>query len=184
MKRLFLSAAIALAAMAPPLHAQFLGVPTITFDPTQAAHVVHEIAQAEKTYTTVYQTTENVISAYNLAYPTGVARIDTQEYPVTLNNTPLTPDSFNNIPIKVVGGATIYMRDVAQVRDGSTTQTTIVRRNGARGALEHIAQIVADRAVVGGVRLRPQRVQTDAHRVEPGIDQLAAADWIVAPARC
>jgi hypothetical protein len=67
MKRLFLSAAIALAAMAPPLHAQFLGVPTITFDPTQAAHVVHEIAQAEKTYTTVYQTTENVISAYNLA---------------------------------------------------------------------------------------------------------------------
>jgi multidrug efflux pump subunit AcrB len=77
----------------------------------------------------------DAISAYNLAYPTGVARIDTQEYPVTLNNTPLTPSSFNNIPLKVVGGATIYMRDVAQVRDGSTTQTTIVRRNGARGAL-------------------------------------------------
>lgn len=77
----------------------------------------------------------DAISAYNLAYPTGVARIDTHEYPVTLNNTPLTPDSFNNIPIKLVGGATIYMRDVAQVRDGSTSQTTIVRRNGSRGAL-------------------------------------------------
>lgn len=77
----------------------------------------------------------DAINAYNLAYPTGVARIDTHEYPVTLNNTPVTPDSFNDIPIKVVNGATIYMRDVAQVRDGSTSQTTIVRRDGVRGAL-------------------------------------------------
>lgn len=77
----------------------------------------------------------DAINAYNLAYPTGVARIDTHEYPVTLNNTPLTPDRFNDIPIKVIGGATVYMRDVAQVRDGSTTQTTVVRRNGSRGAL-------------------------------------------------
>ncbi len=75
------------------------------------------------------------ITAYNLAYPTGVARVDTHEYPVTLNNTPLSAESFNNIPVKVVGGATIYMRDVAQVRDGSTSQSTIVRRNGSRGAL-------------------------------------------------
>ena len=77
----------------------------------------------------------DAISAYNLAAPTGVARIDTHEYPVTLNNTPPTPEQFNDIPIKVVGGATVYMRDVAQVRDGSTSQTTIVRRNGSRGAL-------------------------------------------------
>ncbi len=77
----------------------------------------------------------DAINAYNLAFPTGVARIDTHEYPVTLNNTPLTSDSFNNIPVKVIGGATVYMRDVAQVRDGSTSQTTIVRRNGSRGAL-------------------------------------------------
>lgn len=77
----------------------------------------------------------DAINAYNLAYPTGVARIDTHEYPVTLNNTPLTPESFNDIPVKVVNGATVYMRDVAQVRDGSTSQSTIVRRNGTRGAL-------------------------------------------------
>jgi len=77
----------------------------------------------------------DAISVYNLASPTGVARIDTHEYPVTLNNTPLSPASFNDIPLKVVDGATIYMRDVAQVRDGSQAQTTIVRRNGSRGAL-------------------------------------------------
>ena len=77
----------------------------------------------------------DAISAYNLAYPTGVARVDTHEYPVTLNNTPVAPENFNDIPLKVVGGATIYLRDVAQVRDGSNSQTTIVRRNGSRGAL-------------------------------------------------
>ncbi|HWB11660.1 MAG TPA: efflux RND transporter permease subunit [Pirellulales bacterium] len=77
----------------------------------------------------------DAINAYNLAYPTGVARIDTHEYPVTLNNSPVSPTSFNEIPLKVVGGATVYMRDVAQVRDGSPTQNTVVRRNGVRGAL-------------------------------------------------
>jgi multidrug efflux pump subunit AcrB len=77
----------------------------------------------------------DAIDAYNLAYPTGVARIGAQEYPVTVNNTPLTPESFNEIPIKVIGGATVFMRDVAQVRDGSTTQTTVVRRDGSRGVL-------------------------------------------------
>lgn len=77
----------------------------------------------------------DAVNAYNLAYPTGVARIDTHEYPVTLNNTPIGPEQFNDIPLKVVNGATIYLRDVAQVRDGSNTQTTVVRRNGTRGAL-------------------------------------------------
>ena len=75
------------------------------------------------------------ITANNLAYPTGVARIGEQQYPVSLNNTPLSIDQFNRIPIKQVGGAMIYMEDVAQVRDGFTTQTTVVRRDGTRGAL-------------------------------------------------
>jgi CzcA family heavy metal efflux pump len=77
----------------------------------------------------------DAVNANNLAFPTGVARIGAQEYPVSLNNTPSTAAAFNNIPIKVVNGATIYMKDVAQVRDGFTTQTTMVRRDGERGAL-------------------------------------------------
>ena len=77
----------------------------------------------------------NAINAYNLALPTGVARIDTQQYPVTLNNTPLSAASFNDIPIKYVNGVMVYMRDVAQVRDGFNAQTTVVRRDGNRGAL-------------------------------------------------
>jgi CzcA family heavy metal efflux pump len=77
----------------------------------------------------------DAVNANNLAFPTGVARIGTQEYPVSLNNTPASADAFNDIPIKFVNGATIYMKDVAQVRDGFTTQTTVVRRDGKRGAL-------------------------------------------------
>jgi CzcA family heavy metal efflux pump len=75
------------------------------------------------------------ITANNLAAPTGVARIGSQQYPVSLNNSPLSAEQFNRIPIKRVNGATIYMEDVAQVRDGFTTQSTVVRRDGARGAL-------------------------------------------------
>jgi CzcA family heavy metal efflux pump len=77
----------------------------------------------------------DAVNANNLAFPTGVARIGVQEYPVGMNNTPATAKAFNEIPIKVVNGATIHMKDVAQVRDGFATQTTLVRRDGKRGAL-------------------------------------------------
>ena len=50
---------------------------------------------------------QNFTNAYNLAYPTGVARIGSREYPVSLNNSPLTAAAFNNIPLKVVNGATV-----------------------------------------------------------------------------
>ncbi|MCW8129157.1 MAG: efflux RND transporter permease subunit [Planctomycetota bacterium] len=75
------------------------------------------------------------INAYNLAFPTGTARIDTQQYPVSMNNTPMNVDDFNNIPIKSANGKMVYMRDVAHVRDGFAAQTTVVRRDGQRGAL-------------------------------------------------
>ena len=65
MKRLVLSAALVVAATTASAHAQ-IGW-SVTFDPTQATHALSQIAQAEKTYTTTVQTTENVINAYNLA---------------------------------------------------------------------------------------------------------------------
>lgn len=81
------------------------------------------------------QEVANAVNAFNLASPTGVARIESQEYPVTMNNTPMNVAAFNDIPIKIVNGSTVFMRDVAQVRDGANTQTTVVRKNGERGAL-------------------------------------------------
>ena len=52
-----------------------------------------------------------------------------------MNSSPRILDEMNNLPIKVVNGATVYLKDVAQVRDGYTVQTSIVRTNGTRGAL-------------------------------------------------
>lgn len=66
MKRLAIAAALAIAALSSvPAQAQFGW--SVTFDPTQAGHALQQIAEAEKTYTTTVQTTENVINAYNLA---------------------------------------------------------------------------------------------------------------------
>ena len=67
--------------------------------------------------------------------PTGSAKIGSREYRVEMNNTPSVVEQFNGLPVKSIKGTTIYMRDIAQVRDGYMVQTNIVRHNGARGAL-------------------------------------------------
>ena len=71
----------------------------------------------------------------SLILPTGSAKIGTREYRVELNNSPRIPEAFNNLPVKTVDGVTIYLRDVAQVRDGAAVQSNIVRHDGRRGVL-------------------------------------------------
>jgi CzcA family heavy metal efflux pump len=75
------------------------------------------------------------INAQNLILPAGNAKIGEREYTVRLNNSPETVEALNNLPIKAVGGAIIYIKDVAQVRDGFSVQTNIVRDNGRRSSL-------------------------------------------------
>src|SRR5215510_8728197 len=77
----------------------------------------------------------NALNLQNLILPAGTAKFGGVEYPVRLNSSLPTVDEFNNLPIKAVNGATIYMKDVATVRDGFTPQTNIVRMNGSRGVL-------------------------------------------------
>ena len=77
----------------------------------------------------------NALNSQSLILPTGSAKIGTREYRVELNNSPRIPNAFNDLPVKTVNGATIYLRDVAQVRDGSAVQTNIVRHDGRRGAV-------------------------------------------------
>jgi multidrug efflux pump subunit AcrB len=77
----------------------------------------------------------NALNSQSLILPTGSAKIGTREYRVELNNSPRVVEAFNEIPIKTVNGVTIYLRDVAQVRDGAAVQSNIVRHNGRRGAL-------------------------------------------------
>jgi multidrug efflux pump subunit AcrB len=75
------------------------------------------------------------LNAQNLILPTGSVKIGTREYRVELNNAPLLAEAFNDLPVKTVNGTTIYLRDVAHVRDGAAVQTNIVRHDGRRGAL-------------------------------------------------
>jgi multidrug efflux pump subunit AcrB len=77
----------------------------------------------------------NAISAQNLILPSGTAKIGPLEYDLTMNGSVQTVDDLNNLPIKTVNGAIIYIRDVAHVRDGFSPQTNIVRQDGVRSTL-------------------------------------------------
>jgi multidrug efflux pump subunit AcrB len=77
----------------------------------------------------------SALTAQNVILPAGTEKIGDREYNVRLNSSPLVLDELNNLPIKQVNGATIYMRDVAQVRDGFAVQQNIVSQNRVRSAL-------------------------------------------------
>jgi multidrug efflux pump subunit AcrB len=78
----------------------------------------------------------NALAVQNLILPTGTSKIGSKEYDIAIPNAaPQTIDDLNRIPIKAVGGTTIYVKDVAWVRDGFPPQTNIVRVNGQRSVL-------------------------------------------------
>ena len=72
----------------------------------------------------------NAVNAQNLIVPSGTMKIDRFEYAIETNSAPSVVDDLNNLPIKAVNGAVIYIRDVAHVRDGNPPQTNIVRVDG------------------------------------------------------
>ncbi|WP_233827850.1 efflux RND transporter permease subunit [Paraburkholderia sp. ZP32-5] len=77
----------------------------------------------------------NAVTAQNLILPSGTAKIGSTEYSVEMNGSPDSLEGLNNIPIRSTANGTIYIRDVAHVRDGYQPQTNIVRVNGQRAAL-------------------------------------------------
>ena len=77
----------------------------------------------------------NAIGNQNLILPGGTSKIGPLEYNVEINGSPKNVSDLNNLPIKTQNGATIYVRDVAHVRDGYPPQTNVVRSDGQRGSL-------------------------------------------------
>jgi multidrug efflux pump subunit AcrB len=75
------------------------------------------------------------LSTQNVVQPGGTAKIGEDEYDIHINSSPMTLQGLSNLPIKQVGGSTIYLRDVATVADSSIPQTNIVRQDGKRGVL-------------------------------------------------
>jgi CzcA family heavy metal efflux pump len=77
----------------------------------------------------------NAVSAQNLILPSGTVKLGPIEYPVEMNGSTNTIAELNDLPIRTVNGATVYLRDVAYVSDGFSPQTNIVRMDGQRGVL-------------------------------------------------
>ena len=84
----------------------------------------------------------SALQSSNLIMPAGSARIGNLEYNVTLNSSPTSVKDFNELPIRVVGGAPILMGDVAKISDSFADQTNIVRINGKRSTYLNVLKKV------------------------------------------
>ena len=118
----------------------------------------------------------DAVTSQNLTLPGGTAKIDDFEYDVRVNSSPRTVAELNDLPVKQVGSSTVYLRDVANVRDGFAPQTNIVRQDGRRGVLMSILKAgdASTISVVKGVRdLLPRIVQTlpPELKIQPLADQ-------------
>ncbi len=118
----------------------------------------------------------NAINTQNLILPTGTSKIGQYEYDVGLNASPETVQELNDLPVKAAGNSTIYVHDVAHVRDGFSPQTNIVRRNGQRSALLSILKVgdMSTLDIVKQVRAMLPQIATTlppALKIEPISDQ-------------
>jgi multidrug efflux pump subunit AcrB len=105
----------------------------------------------------------NAINAQNLVLPAGTIKIGQFEYQVALNSQPPSIEALNAIPITTTGGATIYLRDVGNVRNGNIPQTNVVRFEGSRAVMLDIQKTgsASTLDIVNGVKqLLPRLKET------------------------
>jgi multidrug efflux pump subunit AcrB len=100
------------------------------------------------------QDVANALAAQNLIQPAGTSKIGTFEYVIQVNNSPLKSGEMGDLPIKVVNGATVYIRDVATVRDGYPPQTNVVHVNGNRSVLMMVLKsgYISTLDIIAGVK--------------------------------
>src|SRR6195256_4826459 len=118
----------------------------------------------------------NAISAQNLILPSGTSKIGQFEYDVDLNGSPQTVAELNDLPIKRVGSTTVYIRDVAFVRDGFPPQTNIVRVDGQRASLLTIQKTgnASTLDIISGVKALLPRIKAQVPpelQIKPLADQ-------------
>jgi multidrug efflux pump subunit AcrB len=120
----------------------------------------------------------NALNLQNLVLPAGTAKLAKTEYQVRVNSSPILLNDLNNLPIKTVNGATVYIKDVAQVRDGFQVQNNIVRTNGSRGVLITITRNgkASTLSIVSAVKAALPRILAN---VPPELKVVALADQSV-----
>ena len=117
----------------------------------------------------------NALNLQNLILPAGTAKLAETEYQIRVNSSPVVLDELNNLPIKTVNGATVYMKDVAQVRDGFSVQTNIVRTNGTRGVMLSVTRTgkASTLAIVNAVKAALPKILAT---VPPELNVVTLAD--------
>jgi multidrug efflux pump subunit AcrB len=111
----------------------------------------------------------NALSVQNLITPAGTQKIGTYEYTINLNGSPQKVAEFNDLPIKVVNGAMIYVRDVAFAHDGSPPQTNVVQLDGKKGVLMTVlkAGSASTLDIIAGIKELLPRIQ---ETLPPGVE--------------
>ena len=122
------------------------------------------------------QDVANALSAQNLIVPIGTQKIGGVEYSMRLNNAPNDILELGNLPIKSVNGAMVYIRDVANVHDGNSPQTSIVHVDGNRSVLMSVLKngSTSTLAIVDGIKEKLQQIKSglpENLKVQPINDQ-------------
>jgi multidrug efflux pump subunit AcrB len=117
----------------------------------------------------------NAVNAQNVIAPAGTIKIDRFEYQVETNSAPTLLEHLNDLPIKTVNGAVVYIRDVAHVRDGSPPQTNIVRVDGRRAVLMNIMKTgnASTLQIIDGVR---SKIESMRGQLPPQLKITALSD--------
>lgn len=98
----------------------------------------------------------NALSAQNLLTPVGTQKIGSHEYAIQLNNAPADFNALADVPVFAANGTVVYLRDVAQVRDGNPPQQNIVHVDGGRSVLLAVLKngATSTLAIIAGIKER------------------------------
>ena len=107
------------------------------------------------------QDVANALAAQNLITPVGMQKIGSLEYTIQLNNAPSVISELGDLPIKNANGAMVYVRDVANVRDGNPPQNNIVHVEGSRSVLMQVLKngSVSTLAIIAGIKERVEQLK-------------------------
>ncbi len=107
--------------------------------------------------------------------PVGTEKIGPYEFTVDLNDSPKAVADFNNLPVKVVNGTVVFMRDVAYVHDGSPPQTNVVQLDGRKGVLMSVLKIgsASTLDIIDGIKARLPGIQAT---LPPGVNLTFVGD--------
>ena len=115
------------------------------------------------------------LALQNQINPAGTEKIGSYEFTVDLNDLPKAMADFNNLPVKVVNGTVVFMRDVAFVHDGSPPQTNVVQLDGRKGILMSVLKIgsASTLDIISGIKARLPAIEAT---LPPGVDLKLVGD--------